>query len=208
MTDASYSPAARYIGKEYAGRRPQFSIDETYWGYVVRPQGRPRLIIQVQQYAATLIGAGFLAGAIGMLLVPQLASDTIDLAMRAGAATIFASIAAFCLWFATRGSETELQIDNNRGEVREVIRNRAGNSTLLGTYGFDAIGGVFIDRSGGKTAELVLRYRNTNQTLPVARGHALTLESLRDRLGQDLMLGDQPIATHPFAAPMTLFAAE
>jgi len=79
---------------------------------------------------------------------------------------------------------------------------------VLGVYGFDAIGGVFIDRREGAMSELVLRYRNTPQTLHVARGHVLTLERLRDRLGQDLMLGNQPAPANEFVAPMIAVAAE
>ena len=208
MTDVSHSSAARYVGNEYAAPVPQFSVDETYWGYVIRPQGRPRLFIQVQQYLAAIIGAGFLATAFGMFLVPELTVGTLDIPMRAGSAIIFAGIAAFCLWFASRGSVSELQIDNNQGEVREVVRNRAGKSSLLGVYGFDAIGGVFIERAQGEQSELVLRYRNTSQKFHVARGHAATLERLRDRLGQDLMLGNQPTAETEFSVPITLVAAE
>lgn len=208
MTDVSHSTAARYVGKEYAVRKPQFNILETYWGYVVRPKGGPRLIIQIQQLLATLVGASFLAAAFGMLLVPQMAVGTLDFTMRAGAAVIFCGIAAFCLWYATRGTVSELQIDNNLGEVREVIRNRAGTSTLLGSYGFDAIGGVYIERREGNNSELVLRYRNTSQKLPVARGHASTLEHLRDRLGQDLMLGHMSAIANQSTAPAAMVAAE
>jgi len=208
MTDVSHNMNVRYVGKEFAAKQPQFSINETYWGYIVRPEDGPRLMIRLQQYAATIIGGCFLAAAFGILMVPQLAVGTLDFTMRGGSAVIFAGIAAFCLWFASRGSVAELQIDNNLGEVREVIRNRAGKSTLLGSYGFDAIGGVYIERSNTGLSDLVLRYRNTSQTLPVARGHVATLEKLRDRLGQDLMLGSQPAAANQFSAPSTLVAAE
>ena len=208
MTDISHSSAARYVGKEYAARLPQFSVEETYWGYIVRPDGRPRLSIRLQQWLATLIGAGFMTAALGLILVPQLTVESMDFTMRAAAAIMFAGVAIFCLWFASRGAVAELQIDNNLGEVREVVRNRAGQSTLLGVYGFDAIGGVYIERKQGALSELVLRYRNTSQTLPVACGHALTLERLRDRLGQDLMLGHQVEPANEFAAPVTLVAAE
>ena len=81
------------------------------------------------------------------------------------------------------------------GEVREVVRNRAGKSTLIGRYGFDSIGGVFIDRANAPSpdvATLVLRYRNTAQTLPVVRGEVSTLEALRNRLGKDLMMDIKP----------------
>ncbi len=98
------------------------------------------------------------------------------------------------MWFASRGTKLEVQIDTAQGEVREIVRNRAGRPSLLGSYGFDAIGGVFIDRINGQDrlpmghAVLVLRYLNTAQTMPVAAGREDDLAPLRDRLGRDLMV--------------------
>lgn len=190
MTDIAHAPSAMNVGNEWAEETPTFSVDETYWGYIVRMNGHPKLSTLIGQYLATFVGASLLAASLGLLLIPGLSSTSADFAMRVGAAIIFAAVAAFLLWFASRGAQTELQIDNNSGEVREVVRNRTGKTTLLGRYGFDAIGGVFIDRSASKSgdAALVLRYRNTPQTLPVATGPEKILEGLRDRLGQDLML--------------------
>jgi len=192
----------------HSTKKSHFSIHETYWGYIVQPNGGPRLSIRIQQYVATFIGACFFAAALSIILVPQMAVGAIDYTMRGGAAVMLAGVAAFCLWFATRGSTSELQVDTNLGEVREVIRNRAGASTLLGSYGFDAIGGVYIDRTKGAASELVLRYRNTSQTLHVATGHPLKLENLRDRLGQDLMLRTEPETATEFSATSALLAAE
>ena len=59
----------------------------------------------------------------------------------------------------------------------------------MACYGFDTIGGVFLDynEETGKS-NLVLRYRNTVQTVPVAEGTEAQLIGLRDRLGHDLMV--------------------
>ena len=85
------------------------------------------------------------------------------------------------------------------GEVREVICNRAGKPTTVGCYGFDTIGGVFLEyNEDHETASLVLRYRNTSQTVHVAEGTEAQLISLRDRLAQDLMV--QPKTTGAYAA--------
>ncbi len=85
-----------------------------------------------------------------------------------------------------------VEVDLRLGEVREVLSNRAGRTAVLSRYGFDAIGGVHLMRSGmgrSDASTLVLRYRNTSQVLRVAAGPEAALFGLRDRLGRDLMVG-------------------
>ena len=190
MTDVADPVPERVVSKEFAAPVSRFEIDETYWGYIIHSKDGPGLSVVILQGLAMFFGACMLAVAIGLLIVPQMTTGSLDMTMRAVAAVLFFSSAIFLLWFGTRGVETELQIDNTLGEVREVLRNRAGKSTLVGRYGFDAIGGVFLDRSSGKKGEavLMLRYRNTSQVLPVARGSVAALEALRNRLGQDMIL--------------------
>ena len=190
MTDVVDPVQKRAVSNEYATKSSQFEIDETYWGYIIRSKDGPGLSIVLLQGLAMFFGACMLAVAVGLLIVPQMMTGSLDLTMRGMAAVFFTAAAVFLLWFGTRGVETELQIDNTLGEVREVLRNRTGKSTLVGRYGFDAIGGVFLDRNVGSQGEagLMLRYRNTTQVLPVARGSVAALEALRNRLGQDLIL--------------------
>lgn len=190
MTDVVDPVRKRAVSNEYAAVSSQFEIDETYWGYIIRSKDGPGLSIVILQGLSMFFGACMLAVAVGLLIVPQMMTGSLDLTMRGMAAVFFAACAIFLLWFGTRGVETELQIDNTLGEVREVLRNRAGKSTLVGRYGFDAIGGVFLDRNVGREGEaaLMLRYRNTTQVLHVARGSVPALEALRNRLGQDLIL--------------------
>jgi hypothetical protein len=169
---------------------PSFTLEETYWGYIIRSNDRPHYFMAILQFTATCLGAVLLAGSLGLLMAPQLTSLDSDFSLRLGAAILFAGVAAYLLWFASRGTISELEVDNSQGELREVIRNRAGQSTLLGRYGFDSIGGVFLNRTNGRqVSSLVLRYRNTATILPVANGTIAELEPLRDRLGRDLMLG-------------------
>lgn len=190
MTDTVDPNVGTQVSKEYAAKAPRFELDETYWGYIIRGNEGPGFSIAVLQGLAMFFGACFIAVAIGLLVAPQAMTGSLDIMMRGVAAVLFGGMAAFLLWFATRGVQTEIQIDNSLGEVREVLRNRTGNSTLVGRYGFDAIGAVFLDRTvGGKgQAALMLRYRNTSQVLPVARGTVASLEALRNRLGQDLII--------------------
>jgi len=190
MTDTVDPGIGAQVSSEFAANAPRFELDETYWGYIIRNNDGPGLSVAILQGLAMFFAACFIAVALGLMLAPQMLTGSIDMMMRGVASIFFGSASLLLLWFATRGVQTEIQIDNSLGEVREVLRNRTGKSTLVGRYGFDAIGGVFLDRTvGGKgEASLMLRYRNTSQVLPVARGSVVALEALRNRLGQDLII--------------------
>ncbi|MEJ6398022.1 hypothetical protein [Yoonia sp. 208BN28-4] len=166
-----------------------FQIDEAYWGYIIRAANASSVFMYVAQTITMFLGAAFMAAALGLLLMPATVMDgQLDL-FRIFAVIMFVAASVFLLWFASRGTETELQIDTTLGEVREVVRNRTGKTTLLGRYGFDAIGGVFINRQPGQKLDaLMLRYRNTSQTLLIATAKEADLQPLRDRLGRDLMI--------------------
>lgn len=178
-----------------------FSVEDTYWGYVIRSGRGPSLSVMLLQLLSFFFGACFLTAAIGMLLMPVLAFDGDIGAFRLGAATIFAAIAIYLLWFASRGTRAEIHVDNSVGEIREVICNRAGKPTVIGTYGFDTIGGVFLEpREDSRLSALVLRYRSTMQSVTVAEGTEAQLLNLRNRLGQDLMLVPATLAAQEAAA--------
>ncbi len=173
-----------------------FEVEDTYWGYIVRSKRGPALGVLVSQVVSYFFGACFLTACFGILLMPTMMFDGGFGAIRIGAATLMGAVAAYLLWFASRGTRAELQVDNSVGEIREVIRNRAGRPTTVGCYGFDTIGGVFMEEDAESgLSNLVLRYRNTVQTVPVAEGTEAQLIRLRDRLGQDLMVVPQNLAS-------------
>lgn len=175
-----------------------YEVEETYWGYIVRSNDKGSTGVVLMQGTSWFLGVGFLVAALGMWLAPGavMADDLVG--FRIGLTAIMAAIGAFLLWFSSRGSLAEVQIDTARGEVREMVRNRAGKPSLLGRYGFDAIGGVHLERAGIQAgqrsdlqaghAELVLRYRNTAQKLHVVSAPESLLVPLRDRMGHDLMV--------------------
>ncbi len=186
MTDFNASAGA--LQGEFA-RMSSFSVEDTYWGYIIRSGRGPSVGVMLAQAASFFFGACFLTASLGILLLPTLIFDGDLGVMRMAAAVLFGAVAAYLLWFASRGTQAEVHVDTSVGEIREVICNRAGKPTTVGCYGFDTIGGVFLDeQEPGGRASLVLQYRNTSQSVAVAEGTAAQLLSLRDRLGQDLML--------------------
>lgn len=167
-----------------------FAVDETYWGYVVRcTEAEPGWVI-VAQGVAWFAGICLCIGALGLWAVPVTQFDPGLFPMKLGASLIMAGFAVYLLWYASRGTHSELQVDTSLGEVREIVRNQAGRPTLLGRHGFDAIGGVLIDRATLRKGRacLVLRYGNTARMMPVAWGVESELTALRDRMGHDMMI--------------------
>jgi len=165
------------------------SLDETYWGYIIRDTRRDNGLLFAMQAVAGLMAASFACATVGLWALPSMAFTGVALMSKALLSFFFLGMAGVLSWYASRGSRSEMQIDLRLGEVREVVRNRAGRSTLISRYGFDAIGGTLLEsgkRSNGQ-ATLKIRYRNTAQTIEVARGPIGLLEALRDRLGRDLL---------------------
>jgi hypothetical protein len=168
-----------------------FEMEETVWGYIIHNKEPAPFWLYVSQLTSWVVGVLFATVAIGMWTLPGVGGAQDMLTLKIGATIPMSGVAILLFWYASRGTQTEVQIDTTRGEVREMLRNRAGRTTLLGLYGFDAIGGVFMERSETRRSghvQLVLRYRNTAQVLRVARGPETLLEGLRDRLGGDLMV--------------------
>ena len=170
-------------------------VEDVYWGYIVRDRSRAPVGLILGQVVAVVAGLGLIALAAGLWSTPA-AGQTV-LGMRIAATVVLLGLAALFGWFASRGTQSELQVDLRQGEVREVVRNRAGSPTLLARYGFDALGGVFIQRGqvGGRAC-LTVRIGNTAQLLPVAVGHEAHLAPLRDRIGRDL-LSARPVNMMP-----------
>lgn len=167
--------------------RPTYSLDETYWGYIIRAREPLRPGVLVAQWVSWLFGAAFAVAALGLWVLPQAMLTGEGIGLKIGASTVMAGAAMLLFWYSSRGTEAELQIDTSLGEIREVTRNRAGRPTLLARYGFDSIGGVHVDRSGSRP-RLVMRYGNTAQMVPVCAGSEEDLALLRNRLGRDVVL--------------------
>lgn len=185
-----------FIPRVTGGVRVQgagYEISETHWGYAIRTTEPAPAGLVIAQGASWIVGIAALVAAVAVWLIPPGLFDGQVMVMRWGVTILSLALAALMFWFASRGTETEFQIDTSRGEVREIVRNRAGRHSVVGRFGFDAVGSVFIDRAvqrrfGAGQSVLVLRMGNTAQVLPVASGPEPLLEPLRDRLGRDLVI--------------------
>ena len=165
-----------------------FAVEDVFWGYTIRSGRGPSFGVALGQALSFFFGVCFATAALGILILPTLFFDGELGAMRVGSAALFGAVAAYLLWFASRGTKAEVQVDTSIGEIREVICNRAGTPTIVGSYGFDEIGGVFVeeDELSGQ-AQLILRYRTTSQSVFIAEGTEAQLRPLRDRLAHNLL---------------------
>lgn len=173
-----------------AGSSPRVLVQDTYWGYIIRTADRPSPALMVGQAMSWVLGLGFAVAALGLWVLQGGLSSPADLSLRLGASVLLSGFAVLFLWYASRGTEIEVQVDTRKGEVRELVRNRAGRPSLVGRYGFDCIGAAFLDRKTGRPGEaaLVLRYRNTANLVVVAHGAEAQIERLKDRMGRDMLL--------------------
>lgn len=166
-----------------------FAVEDIFWGYIIRSGLGPSIGVAFAQAVCFFFGVCLLTAAAGILLLPTLFFDGDLGAMRIGSAALFGAFAFYLLWFASRGTQTEVHVDTSVGEVREVICNRAGRPTTVGCFGFDTIGGVYLQHDDvSEKAVLSLRYRNTSQSVTIAEGTEAQLIGLRDRLAGDLMV--------------------
>lgn len=167
-----------------------FSIEDASWGYIIRSDKGDSLGVVVLQSASFLLGVGFLIAAVGMVTLSPLMFGAELTPFRMGAAVLFGAASAYLLWFASRGTQTEIQIDTSLREIREVIRNRAGRPSTVGTYDFAAMTDVFVqesDAAGG--AMLVVQDDDHGVSICVAKAPAAALGALEDRVARDV-LGD------------------
>ena len=190
MTDTSvYQP-------ETAKKTGSFNLDigpvvqENYWGYAVRNTSYVPVSHCVFQGVALFFGAAFLAGIAGLWLVPSAAFQSDSLILRLGLSVFFGVVAWLMISYANRGVATEIHVDSNLCEIREVLKNRLGKPTLISEFGFDSFSGITIDRTDGdKTCvHLILKSFDPAQHILVATGSEARIGVLYGRMTRDLML--------------------
>lgn len=185
MTDMNIS-TADLTGK--IARSEPFKVEEVFWGYKVRPGTGAPFSVLFGQAICFFLGVSLMTATFGVLVLPTLFFDGGIGIMRVGAATLMGAVAFYLLWFASRGTLTEVHVDTREHEIREVVCNRSGRPTTVARYAFDDVGGIFLetDEESGQRA-LLLGYGDTAQMIAVATGTEAQLLPLRDRLARDLL---------------------
>ncbi len=178
-----------------------YRVEQSNWGYTVRNLSAPDLAITLMQGLCWLLGMAFIVAILGLWIMPAAVFSGPAFGLKVGASAMLFAVAYYSMWYASRGTQVEVQIDTRAREVREIVRNRAGRPRQLARYAFTDIGSVFVDFSGVRSRKdhtqgtLVMRYRTSAQTIVIAAGTLEQLVPLRDMLGRDVMLGGrQPVA--------------
>lgn len=175
--------------------RASAEIEDKSWGYIIRPRDGLSLTVLAAQIMAGLLGLGATLAAVTMWLVPGLVLAGDLLVMKALASAGLVGLAALCLWYATRGTTVALEIDTHRGEVREVVRDHTGRSSILSRIGFDAVSDLRLEPGANGQLRLIMACHG--RRMPVAAGPGASLSDLRARLGGDLMvIGRRARARH------------
>ena len=163
------------------------TVQEFSWGYVIRSQMGPTTGTQVAQGISHFLGIFLAIAALGTLALPFFVFGSQITAFGLGGSALFAAMAAYLLWFASRGDTPTVNVDLDNREIREVIENRMGGPTLLGVYPFEEIEDVFAaTEEGAEMAQLVLWLRGTDEVICIAQALPGQLVELRDRIASDL----------------------
>lgn len=164
-------------------------LTEKYWGFTIRNTTRLTLWIGLTQFISLLVGAGFLAAALGLWFAQAGILPQESIVLRGLLSVFFVMLGAILISYANRGTASELQFDQNLGEVREVVHNRAGKPTLVSNCGFDALNGLAVDRRKGRAdrVDLILRHQSVGSDMLVASGTEAQIGVLFGRLERELL---------------------
>ncbi|KAA9009252.1 hypothetical protein [Histidinibacterium aquaticum] len=159
------------------------AVDETYWGYVIRTDRRPRSARVLRRAALQLIALGAALAGVALWLMPEERIGVDPVVAR----IVAAAVLSFCALGLTRREKTEpaieLQVNLRLAEVRRIARHPGGEGELLARLSFAECGRPSVETTVDGT-RLVLRRGGT--ALPVAEGPSPLIDTLRDRLGRDL----------------------
>jgi len=188
-TDSTFGATAKHTSVT--------SINETYWGYIVRCNTCDRSLAVVIQWVAALTGVSLIVASLGLWALPGSVMSPDVASFKLAIASLMGVFGVTLIWYASHGTKYEIQMDLARLEVREVLRNSKGAARVQNRLPFEKIGSVFMDRGqkdNGKVA-LVLRLGNSAQVIEIARDYEENLTALRERLGRDLMGKNAPMRT-------------
>jgi hypothetical protein len=165
-------------------RRHEPMVNETFWGYIVRPPQGAMSFFALSEIGAVFSGVLLMMLGAGQWLIPGAILTEDLLSMKIVTTTLFISIGLMLFWIGRRGLVQELHLDRLRGELRFIQRNHAGQSRLVGRLPFDQVESVFIHRSEirGAKSKLYLREAGRRSARLLYAAKEAELIGVRDRL--------------------------
>lgn len=166
-----------------------FEIVRMDWGYALRPRLRVQKRLLLGQIVSYLIGVCCAVAALGTLMLPILFFDGALTSLRVAAAGMFGVVATYLLWFASRGTRSELHIDFETETIRALVPHRGGAPTLLGAYPFSAFKSLMRRPAGYEgQSDLTLQPKAGGPPLWLARAETTEILALQSRLERDLFV--------------------
>ena len=186
-------------------REGAVSVNDTFWGYVVRPSRKAIKRAAYGEMAASFAGVLLAMSAYAQWLLPGTIVRPEVLPFKLVGTVVFAVMACLLYLIARRGLCSEIQIDKQRGVLRTARRNRHGSSSQTGSIAFHDIDSVFIKRTKAPLSrdQLLVRPGGGLPLIQVGVGRSRELEPLLSRLVGDLRNGNnlkEPVLEHPRTA--------
>lgn len=161
------------------------------WGYSIKTKDQASFWSGISQSlagGAAFVSAGF---AVGIWIFSNPAMNPELLPFKLAFTGLLLLVSVLALWFTTQGTAYELQVDRNKRQMREVLRNKKGREFVLRRLDFSEISAVIFKRDVSESARgyanLMIRLKSQVQSVQVVFDKEADLEALRDILAQDFL---------------------
>jgi len=174
------------VAKEAHSR--SLNVDETYWGYILRDKTRQKSSEIITQALVGFVGLCAVVAALGLWVLPGSFMGSDVAVLKLGMTVILCALGVLALWYGTTSQKYELQVDLNKGEFREVLRSKKGQTTQIARHSFDQVSNIFVVRQQDdeKRATLVLQISDDEQTVESVEALETELLEIQSRLSKDI----------------------
>ncbi|WP_375280963.1 hypothetical protein [Pseudooctadecabacter sp.] len=161
-------------------------VNERFWGYEVSMSQAELGSAAVIRMTAIFTAIVFAAAAAGLMVMPAGLAPDVHAASRGLAALVLICAAGLAWTVAARCRKIKVQLDTQKGEIRQVTGGRVGSGAVLTCHGLDAVTSVKVvasgfDRTFGQVHVEVSGYG----TIVAGDGAIVGLNRLRDRIAHD-----------------------
>lgn len=161
-------------------------VIERFWGYEVSMSQAELGSAAVIRVTAIFVAIVLAAAAAGLMLMPGGLAPDVHAASRGMGSLVLICAAGLAWMLAARCRKIKVQVDTQKGEIRQVTGGRLGNGTVLTCSGLDAVTEVTVvasgfDRTFGQVHVEVSGYG----TIVAGDGAIVGLNRLRDRIAHD-----------------------
>lgn len=187
----------------------KLSMSMHTWGYSIQTNDQTGYWARLAQALAggtAFVSAGVAVG-IWIFHSPDMGPELLPFKMAFTAMLVLLSVLG--LWFATQGTDYELQVDSKNRELREVLRNNKGQSIVVRRLSFKDISSVIFQRDASESAQgyanLIIRLKSQTQNIHVVFDKEANLEALREILAQDILKAPEMARSTSSIAPRRVF---